>query len=118
MDAEGEVGEGERIWKDGGRKNLMVKVPATPEGLPAIQQLTGEGISINITLLFSREGYIQVAEAYLAGLEKYVAGGGDPSPVARVASFFVSRIGSAVDQQLDEKIPRANHPTPQEPPGP
>jgi transaldolase/glucose-6-phosphate isomerase len=92
----------------------MVKVPATPEGLPAIQHLIGEGISINITLLFSQKTYIEVAEAYLDGLEKYVAGGGDPSHVASVASFFVSRIDSAVDKQLDEKIARANDPSEKE----
>src|SRR6201999_1089895 len=67
--------------------------------------------SINITLLFSQKVYVQVAEAYLAGLEKYVAKGGDPSHVASVASFFVSRIDSAVDKQLDEKIAKANDPT-------
>ena len=86
------IAEAKRLWRDVGRKNLMVKVPATPEGLPAIQQLIGEGISINITLLFSQKVYVQVAEAYLAGLEKFVRGGGDPSRVASVASFFVSRI--------------------------
>ena len=69
-------------------KNLMVKVPATPEGLPAIEHLIGEGISINITLLFSQEVYREVAEAYIAGLEKYVASGGDPAPVASVASLL------------------------------
>src|ERR1700720_1781161 len=73
-----------------------------------------EGISINITLLFSQSVYVQVAEAYLAGLEKYIAGGGDPSHVASVASFFVSRIDSAVDKQLDEKIAKANDPTEKE----
>jgi transaldolase/glucose-6-phosphate isomerase len=114
MDSKGTIAEAERLWKHVSRRNLMVKVPATPEGLPAIQQLTGEGISINITLLFSRDVYLQVAEAYLAGLEKYVAGGGDPSRVASVASFFVSRIDSAVDKQLDEKIARANDPTEKE----
>jgi len=114
MDTKGSIAEAERLWKEVHRKNLMVKVPATPEGLPAIQHLIGEGISINITLLFSQEVYIQVAEAYLAGLEKYVAGGGDPSHVASVASFFVSRIDSAVDKQLDEKIARANDPTEKE----
>jgi transaldolase / glucose-6-phosphate isomerase len=91
-----------------------VKVPATAEGLPAIEQLTGEGLSINITLLFSQKVYIEVAEAYLAGLEKYVADGGDPSHVASVASFFVSRIDTAVDKQLDEKIARANDPNEKE----
>jgi transaldolase/glucose-6-phosphate isomerase len=114
MDTKGTIAEAERLWKHVSRKNLMVKVPATPEGLPAIQGLIGEGISINITLLFSQDVYIQVAEAYLAGLEKYVTGGGDPSHVASVASFFVSRIDSAVDKQLDEKIARANDPTEKE----
>jgi transaldolase/glucose-6-phosphate isomerase len=111
MDSKGTIAEAERLWKEVGRKNLMVKVPATPQGLPAIQHLIGEGISINITLLFSQKVYVQVAEAYLAGLEKYVAKGGDPSHVASVASFFVSRIDSAVDKELDEKIARANDPT-------
>jgi transaldolase/glucose-6-phosphate isomerase len=114
MDTKGTIAEAERLWKDVKRRNLMVKVPATPEGLPAIQHLIGEGISINITLLFSQKVYVQVAEAYLAGLEKYVKGGGDPSGVASVASFFVSRIDSAVDRQLDEKIARANDPTEKE----
>src|ERR1700693_2263857 len=114
MDTKGTIPEAERLWKDVSRKNLMVKVPATPEGLPAIQHLIGEGISINITLLFSQKTYVEVAEAYLDGLEKYVAGGGDPSHVASVASFFVSRIDSAVDKQLDEKIARANDPSEKE----
>jgi len=114
MDTEATIAEAKRLWKDVGRRNLMVKVPATPEGLPAIQALIGEGISINITLLFSQQVYVDVAEAYLAGLEKYVAAGGDPSTVASVASFFVSRIDSAVDKQLDEKIARANDPTEQQ----
>jgi transaldolase / glucose-6-phosphate isomerase len=111
MDTKGTIAEAERLWKEVGRKNLMVKVPATPEGLPAIEHLIGEGISINITLLFSQKVYVEVAEAYLAGLEKYIAGGGDPSHVASVASFFVSRIDSAVDKQIDEKIAKANDPT-------
>src|SRR3981081_1870905 len=75
MDTKGTVAEAKRLWKEVDRKNLMVKVPATPEGLPAIEHLIGEGISINITLLFSQKVYVQVAEAYLAGLEKYVAKG-------------------------------------------
>jgi transaldolase / glucose-6-phosphate isomerase len=92
----------------------MVKVPATPEGLPAIEHLIGEGISINITLLFSQKVYLQVAEAYLAGLEKFVRNGGDPSDIASVASFFVSRIDTMVDKELDEKIAKANDPTEKE----
>src|SRR6476469_10611847 len=114
LDTKGTIVEAERLWKDVKREKLMVKVPATSEGLPAIQHLIGEGISINITLLFSRKVYVQVAEAYLAGLEKYVASGGDPSHVASVASFFVSRIDSAVDKQLDDKIARANDPSEKE----
>src|ERR1700704_601711 len=114
MDTRGTIAEAERLWEEVDRKNLMVKVPATPEGLPAIEHLIGEGISINITLLFSQKVYVQVAEAYLAGLEKYIAGGGDPSHVASVASFFVSRIDSAVDKQLDEKIAKANDPSEKE----
>jgi len=114
MDTKATIVEAERLWKEVDRKNLMVKVPGTQQGLPAIQHLIGEGISINITLLFSQKVYVKVAEAYLAGLEKYVAKGGDPSRVASVASFFVSRIDSAVDKQLDEKIARANDPTEKE----
>jgi len=113
-DTKGTIAEAERLWNDVGRKNLMVKVPATPEGLPAIRHLIGEGISINITLLFSQQVYLQVAEAYLAGLEKYVANGGDPSHVASVASFFVSRIDTMADKQLDDKIAKANDPTEKE----
>ena len=101
------VAEAEHLWQAVDRKNLMVKVPATAEGLPAIRHLIGKGISINITLLFSQAVYREVVEAYLAGLETYVADGGDPSYVASVASFFVSRIDSMADKQLDEKIAAA-----------
>jgi transaldolase/glucose-6-phosphate isomerase len=114
MDAKATITEAKRLWKHVSRKNLMIKVPATAEGLPAIQHLIGEGISINITLLFSQKVYVQVVEAYLAGLEKYIAGGGDASKVASVASFFVSRIDSASDKELDEKIAKANDPTEKE----
>jgi transaldolase/glucose-6-phosphate isomerase len=113
-DTRGTIAEAKRLWKDVHRKNLMVKVPATEAGLPAIEALIAKGISINITLLFSQKVYREVAEAYIAGLEKYVAGGGDPSHVASVASFFVSRIDSAVDKQLDEKIAKANDPSEKE----
>jgi len=113
-DTEGTVAEARRLWKDVDRKNLMIKVPATPEGLPAITQLIGEGINVNITLLFSNAVYLEVAEAYLTGLERYVASGGDPSHVASVASFFVSRIDTVVDRQLDDLIARANDPSEKE----
>lgn len=111
LDTKATIAEAEHLWKAVDRKNLMVKVPATPEGLPAIKHLIGKGISINITLLFSQDVYRQVAEAYLEGLEDYVKTGGDPSHVASVASFFVSRIDAQVDKQLDEKIAKANDPT-------
>jgi transaldolase / glucose-6-phosphate isomerase len=114
MDTKGTIAEAEKLWKTVRRKNLMIKVPATPEGLPAIEHLIGEGISVNITLLFSQKVYLQVAEAYLAGLEKYVGKGGDPAHVASVASFFVSRIDVMVDKELDERIAKANDPTEKE----
>ena len=99
--------EARRLWKAVDRPNLLVKVPATPEGLRAIQQLISEGININVTLLFSQKVYQQVAEAYISGLENYGASGGDVSKVKSVASFFVSRIDTAVDNRLEEKIKQA-----------
>jgi transaldolase / glucose-6-phosphate isomerase len=114
MDTKGTIAEAKRLWKHVHRKNLMIKVPATPEGLPAIEQLIGEGINVNITLLFAQGVYREVVEAYLKGLEKYVGKGGDPTHVASVASFFVSRIDTMVDKQLDEKIAKANDPSERE----
>ncbi|CAN5161993.1 bifunctional transaldolase/phosoglucose isomerase [soil metagenome] len=111
LDTKATIVEAERLWKNVARKNLMVKVPATTEGMPAIKHLIGEGISINVTLLFAQHAYRDVVEAYLSGLEAYVAGGGDPAHIASVASFFVSRIDAQVDKQLDEKIAKANDPT-------
>ncbi len=81
--------------------NLLVKIPATREGVPAIEQMIAEGRSINVTLIFSLERYDAVMEAYLAGLETWIAGGGDPSAVASVASFFVSRVDTEIDHRLD-----------------
>ncbi|MGJ4966593.1 bifunctional transaldolase/phosoglucose isomerase [Bradyrhizobium sp. HKCCYLRH3061] len=114
MDSKATITEAEQLWKAVDRRNLMIKVPATDACLPAIQHLIAKGISVNITLLFSQEVYRQVAEAYIAGLEAYVAAGGDPSHVASVASFFVSRIDSVVDKQLDAKIAQANDPSEKE----
>lgn len=92
-----------RDWvKQIDRPNLLVKVPATPAGIPAIEQLTAEGISINITLIFSLPRYREVMEAYLTGLERFAADGGDISKVASVASFFVSRFDTEVDRRLEE----------------
>jgi transaldolase len=84
------------------RPNLMVKIPATKPGLAAIEDAIAKGISINVTLIFSLHRYAEVAESYLRGLERLVAGGGDPRPVASVASFFVSRIDTEADRRLDE----------------
>jgi transaldolase/glucose-6-phosphate isomerase len=107
-DTEGTIAEAQRLWTSVARDNLMVKVPGTTEGIPAIRALIAQGISINVTLLFSQKMYAEVLEAYIAGLEDFVAGGGDPKRIASVASFFVSRIDTAVDTQLDGKITAAN----------
>ena len=102
MDTQATIAEARRLWQAVGRDNLMIKVPGTKPGLPAIRRLIGEGININITLLFSQQVYEEVVEAYLAGLEHLDAQGGDPSKIASVASFFVSRIDVAVDKLIDE----------------
>src|SRR6185369_8397169 len=83
-DTEGTLKEARRLWKSVGRKNVMIKVPATPGGIPAIEQLISEGINVNVTLLFSEEAYEQVADAYITGLEKFMSLGGDLSRVASV----------------------------------
>lgn len=101
---QGTVEEAQRLWQTVGRDNLMVKVPATPAGIPAIRQLIGEGINVNVTLLFSQQAYEQVAEAYIAGLEQLAAGGGHVSRVASVASFFISRIDTAIDALLTDRL--------------
>ena len=98
------IEEARRLWREVGRENLMVKVPGTKAGLPAIRTLIGEGININVTLLFSQEVYAEVADAYISGLEAFARKGGDPHRVASVASFFVSRIDTLVDEALDKRI--------------
>lgn len=103
-DTAGTVEEARRLWHTVARNNVMIKVPATPAGIPAIQQLISEGINVNITLLFHLAMYEQVAAAYINGLEALVARGGDPSGVASVASFFISRIDSAVDAQIEARL--------------
>ena len=97
------VAEARRLWKLVGRDNLMVKVPGTVEGTPAIKTLISEGMNINVTLLFSQQAYKDVAEAFISGLEDYKSRGGDVSHVASVASFFVSRIDAVIDKQVDAK---------------
>jgi transaldolase len=100
----GTIEEARRLWKAVGRKNVMIKVPGTVEGVPAFQQLISEGININVTLLFSQQVYEEVADAYIAGLEKFGASGGDVSKIASVASFFISRIDSAIDKIIDTRL--------------
>ena len=105
--------EARRLWKRVGRENLMVKVPGTPEGIPAFQQLISEGININVTLLFAFDVYVRVAEAYVAGLEAFAKSGGDVSRMASVASFFISRIDTLVDGEIDAKLKTATNPADQ-----
>ena len=109
-DTEGTIKDARRLWKAVSRPNLMVKVPATPEGVPAIEQLISEGININVTLLFAQERYEKVAHAYVSGLKKYAAGGGDPSHVASVASFFISRIDTMVDAIVKARLKSTSDP--------
>lgn len=104
MRTEETVAEARRLWHAVGRENLMIKVPATTPGIPAIRRLTGEGINVNITLLFSQKVYEDVVEAYLKGLEDLIAHGGNPAKIASVASFFVSRIDTAVDKLLEARL--------------
>lgn len=106
-DTAGTIKAAHYLWRTVDRENLMIKVPATEAGLPAIETLLGEGINVNVTLLFSREIHAQVVEAFLRGLERLDASGGDVSKVASVASLFVSRLDSAVDRLLDNKIAAA-----------
>lgn len=100
-DTEGTVAEAREWWKRVDRPNLLVKVPATAAGIPAIRTLIGEGISINVTLIFSLDRYRQVMEAYLSGLEDHASIGGTLSTISSVASFFVSRVDSEIDKRLE-----------------
>ncbi len=103
-DTGGTLDEARRLWDAVGRDNLMIKVPATQEGIPAVAQLLGSGINVNVTLIFSQEVYERVAEAYLMGLEQLAARGGDVGGVASVASLFVSRIDTAVDAAISARL--------------
>ncbi len=96
--------EARRLWKTVQRDNVMIKVPGTAAGIPAIQQLISEGININVTLLFAQEVYEKVAEAYINGLEALAARGGDVKKMAGVASFFISRIDTLIDGKLNDKL--------------
>jgi transaldolase len=103
-ETEATLQEARRLWRQVDRPNVMIKVPGTAAGLPAIEQLLYEGLNINITLLFSLQGYEQVMEAYLAALERRVADGKPLNTIASVASFFVSRVDTAVDAELERKL--------------
>lgn len=101
-DTDGTIAEAKRLFETVGRPNVMIKIPATSAGLPAITDVIGVGINVNVTLMFSLQDYIDVANAYIAGLEKLDAAGGDVSQVASVASFFVSRVDTVLDKLLAE----------------
>jgi transaldolase / glucose-6-phosphate isomerase len=109
-DTRGTLEEARRLWKSVDRPNVMIKVPGTAEGVPAFEQLIGEGMNINVTLLFSQEVYQKVAEAYVRGVEKFTATGGDVGRIASVASFFISRIDNSIDSELSARLKSAKEP--------
>src|SRR5438270_2787823 len=109
-DTQGSIEEARRLWKTVARPNVMIKIPGTPEGVPAVRQLISEGININITLLFAQEAYIKVAEAYIDGLEAAQKAGIDISGIASVASFFVSRIDTLADSMIDTELKNPGSP--------
>ncbi|HEU5230970.1 MAG TPA: transaldolase [Ktedonobacteraceae bacterium] len=113
-DTTGTIAEARRFWKMVDRPNLMIKIPATPEGIPAIRQTLSDGLNINITLIFSLDSYRAVANAYLEALEERKGRGEDISHIASVASFFVSRVDTLVDKLLDEKIKATSDPNEQQ----
>jgi transaldolase / glucose-6-phosphate isomerase len=104
------VDEARRLWKAVNRENVMIKIPGTAEGLPAIRQAIGEGINVNVTLLFAQEVYEKVAEAHIAGLEDLAKRGGKLNKIGGVASFFISRIDTLVDSILDDKLKTTTDP--------
>ena len=104
------IDEARRLWKAVNRENVMIKIPGTPEGLPAIRQAIGEGINVNVTFLFAQEVHEKVAEAHIAGLEDLAKRGGNLKKTAGVASFFISRIDSLVDSMIDDKLKATTDP--------
>jgi transaldolase / glucose-6-phosphate isomerase len=110
METQKTIDEGRRLWKAVNRENVMIKVPGTAEGLPAIRQLISEGINVNVTLLFAQEVYEKVAEAYIAGLEDLEKRGGNLKKMAGVASFFISRIDTLIDSMIEEKLKATKDP--------
>ena len=113
-DTEGSIQEARRLWKAVARENVMIKIPGTAEGIPAIQQALSEGININVTLLFAQDVYVKVAEAYIAGIEQFAKNGGDVGKMASVASFFISRIDSLVDSMIDARLKTSQDATEQQ----
>jgi transaldolase len=107
-DTQATIEEARRLWEAVDRPNLMIKVPGTGAGLPAIETLVGQGLNINVTLLFSQSVYADVAHTYIRGLQAASANGLNLRRIASVASFFVSRIDTLVDKQIDEKLPSAS----------
>ena len=98
------IDEARRLWKTVKRDNVMIKIPGTAEGIPAIRQAIGEGININVTLLFAQEVYEQVAEAFIAGVQDLAARGGNLKKMAGVASFFISRIDTLIDSMINDRL--------------
>ncbi|HZC04035.1 MAG TPA: transaldolase, partial [Ktedonobacterales bacterium] len=111
---EGTIADAGRLFADVNRPNVMIKIPATAEGIPAIEQMIYEGVNINVTLIFSLDVYQQVTEAYIRGLERRKAEGKPVDGIASVASFFVSRVDTMIDKQLDDKISATSDPAEQE----
>src|SRR5580692_8479879 len=109
-DTQGTIDEARRLWKSVARANVMIKIPGTVEGIPAIRQLLSEGINVNVTLLFAQGVYEEVAAAFIDGVEMFAASGGDVSKVASVASFFISRIDSLVDSLVGDKLKNETDP--------
>ncbi|MBD1923236.1 transaldolase [Microcoleus sp. FACHB-831] len=103
-DTEATIAEAKRYYQEIGRENVMIKIPGTSSGLPAVTEVIAEGISVNVTLLFSVQSYVNTAWAYISGLEKRAAEGKDISNIASVASFFLSRIDSNIDAKIDELL--------------
>ncbi len=101
---EATIDEARRYYQEIGRENVMIKIPGTKEGLPAVEQVISEGINVNVTLLFSVNSYLETAWTYIRGLEKRTAAGQDISKISSVASFFLSRIDSNIDKRIDEKL--------------
>ena len=106
-DTDGSIAEARRLYALVDRPNVMIKIPATQAGIPAVEQLISEGINVNVTLLFSLDRYMDVARAYLRGLRKRMHSGGSLVGVASVASFFVSRVDSLIDQELQKRLEEA-----------